>query len=205
MTLTSTARFAALARPKKGRPPYAEKPDAVTQTAEEARIRKLMGVETWIAAKDDPKAMRKARSKVASGLAGYPLGLLRLQDMQDVGTGISQDQHDDGMRYGAMRVRHSRIMGFAPLSPKTPALALVAKETGDGSQADDETVMKIRREYADAYSALADYSKGYDRPTPMQILEAVVLHDFMPRTPSELGNLRVALNVLGNLYRRRRA
>jgi len=199
--MNQAARFAALARPKKGRPPYAEKPESVTQTAEEARVRQLLGVETWKTARTDPKIMRKSRARVARQFNGYPLGLLLLQDDAEDGSGINFDQHEIGIAYGEMRIRHARIMGFSVPHPKSPAFAMVAKETGDGRALDEQVVAHIRRVYGNVRSALSYADQGYDKPTPSALLDAVVLHDYMPDGQRELGRLRVALNVVRRAMR----
>jgi hypothetical protein len=204
MTLTSAARFAALAKPKRGRPVKtdvlrhpcgdirAEKPEAVTATAQEARVRRLLGVETWTKVRKDPKAMKKARAKVAAQYHGYQLGLLALANDAEPGTGISLAQHDAGMDWLALHLDYLAAMGF-PAPVRSPSAEPHIKRTGDDPTS-DKRAARVAARYNTIKSRIWQQSVGHVGRHPWLVLQDVLVDDRYE--PRNLGNLRVALNVL---------
>jgi hypothetical protein len=205
--ISQAARFAALARPKKGRPlkpnvnryPCGdireENPEAVQATALDARVRLTLGVDHWQKIRETPKAAKKARDRMKDPDHGCALGRLVIAERMESGMGLSREQFEIGRKYATMRIRHAKVMGFAPITPKSPAMVMVAKETGDGTELPEEEIMRIRRQYGDVHARLADIGAGYSRPTPQHVIDAVCLENADP-TPHELRILRVALNSL---------
>jgi hypothetical protein len=204
MTLTSAARFAALARPKKGRPlkpdairdasgiVRAEKPEAVTATGQEARVRRLLGIDTWTKARKDPKAMKKARAKVAAQYHGYQLGLLVLANDAEAGTGITLAQHDAGMDWLALHLDYLAVMGFPP-PVRSPSAEPHIKRTGDATTS-DERAARIAARYNTIKSKIWQQAVGHVGRHPWLVLQDVLIEDRYE--PRHLGNLRLALNVL---------
>jgi hypothetical protein len=213
LTLTSTARFAALAKPRKGRPPKTdvsrftcgkvreEDPNAVKSVALEARVRRALGVDAWKDIRDTPKRLKALREKLDDSDYGSALGLLVLAERQEPGRGITRDQYDYGVKWATLHCRYSRLMGFASVTPKSPGIALIAKETGDGAEPDEEVIMAVRRQWADCFRELQDVSIGHGKPSPYDMLFRVCLEDVDPVAPTELGNLRIALNALRRVFK----
>jgi hypothetical protein len=205
--ISQAARFAALARPKKGRPlkpdalrdargiARAEKPEAVTATGQEARVRHILGVETWVKVRTDPKAMKRARAKVAAQYHGYELGRLVLANDAEPGTGISLAQHDAGMDWLALHLDYLAVMGFPP-PVRSPSAEPHIKRTGDAAVSDERAARIVAR-YNAVKSRIWQQAVGHVGRHPWLVLQDVIVEDRYD--PRALGNLRLALNVIGRV------
>jgi|SRR5581483_7480361 len=112
---------------------------------------------------------------------------------------ISIDQYNDATTYASLASRHMRyVLGSTYRWPKS-AMASIA---GGGTWAsmdrepDPEAIAQIEREWADVMSALADH--GLLR-SGVAALAHICLMDMDP-TEAQLGDARLALNVLHRLY-----
>jgi hypothetical protein len=130
---------------------------------------------------------------------GSALGRLQMAGNEH---GLSSEQRSVAEQWGETHIRYCRVMGFSSPNPKSPAMIMVARGVDNAPSPDDEEVFKIRRRWSDAYSALARHQLEYGKPSPYEILRAVVIEDYMPTSGQELGNLRIALNILSHLWRR---
>lgn len=134
-------------------------------------------------------------------LWGYALGRLFLAGLQSDGEGITERQYQAGMRWAELHIRHSRYQGFSDPNPRSSALIAVAHGLALEPEPDEDVIIRIRRQWSDAYRALADRATDHGHPSPYQVLRDVTISDAMPRAGLELGNLRIALNALAHLWR----
>lgn len=197
MTLFATSRRG---RPRKqGVPRYAngaiarghrsdtEKPEAVTATAEEARIRQLLGVDVFLAAKRDERAMTAARKRIRDPLLGYALGRLRYAKE------IDPRQYDAGMYFAWLWRAHAKVRGLP--SPNVKALDYgAAQGLSIHPEDSDEWVADVRRKWADAYRFIFEAQKDFG--PVFEILRRTLVEDIGPRNLVEMGNLRIGLNAI---------
>jgi hypothetical protein len=128
-------------------------------------------------------------TELRSQLAGSFLGRLRLAGE------INAQQFAAGERWGVVVARYARLMGVPMATPKSPSTIL----TGSGpwheeEDQSEEAVARIRRDYADAYTALIDLPDGR---AALAALKAAIIAD----RPASLGDLRCGLNALCRLWR----
>lgn len=123
-----------------------------------------------------------------SSLAGYVLGVLRLQNL------ITRDQHEAGLKWGRLVTRYARIMGLPSASPKSPSVILIGGQDCDTDERTPDQDAKTRRDYDDAWAAVMWAPNGRHL---MAALKATVIQD----KSSDIGDLRCGLNVLVSLWR----
>lgn len=130
-----------------------------------------------------------SEAELRSQLAGSFLGRLRLAGE------INAQQFAAGERWGAVVARYARLMGIPLATPKSPSTILT--DGGPWRQEEDqsdEAIARIRRDYADAYTALIDLPDGR---AALAALKAAIIAD----RPASLGDLRCGLNALCRLWR----
>jgi len=128
-------------------------------------------------------------------LYGYSLGRLRVAGMGDKGDGITQEQHDAGMKWMQLHVRYCHYQGFASPNLQSPAMQMVARGLTCAPDPDEDVILKVRRQWADAYEAINRYGNHFE------LLKRVIIEDRDPTNMLELGALRIALNALVHLWR----
>jgi hypothetical protein len=180
-------------RDAKGRIAYGhrsvtENPEKVKQTAEEARIRQLLGVDVWQAAKRDERALAEARKRVSNPHLGYALGRFLYANE------IDQKQHDAGMYFAWLWRANAKVRGWP--SPNVRAIDYGATLAGLSThpEGSDEWVRDIRRKWEDAYRFILDAQKDFG--PVFEILKRTLVEDIGPRNMDELGNLRIGLNAI---------
>lgn len=165
-----------------------ESPEAVKATAEEARIRHLLGVETWLSERRNEKALAAARKRVSNPLLGYALG--RFLYAKE----IDQGQHDAGLYFAWLYQANAKVRGWP--SPNIRAIDYSAALSGFSThpEASDEWVRDVRRKWEDAYRFILDAQKDFG--PVFEILKRTLIEDIGPRNMEELGNLRIGLNAI---------
>jgi hypothetical protein len=167
-----------------------ERPEAMTATAEEARIRQLLGVEVWLKAQRNEKSLEAARKRVRNPLLGYALGRFLY------GQEIDQKQHDAGLYFAWLWRANAKVRGLP--SPNAKALDYGAIQMGLSThpEASDEYVSDIRRKWETTYRFIME-AQGDFGPV-FEILKRTLVEDIGPRNAEELGNLRIGLNAINN-------
>lgn len=172
--------------------------------------------------KDPAKAARDVRQRVfgvseavAAGRdIGSALGRLKIAGSE---YGISPAQHAAGEAWEFLFRQYVRIReGLAPDAPSPAAMMLdiaphrdMAHPDAEPSSgptreyvSDDDLALRIVRRWSESYQVLARLQTVFGRPSPYEMLFSVCARDTMPNGPQELGNLRIALNTLAQLWRK---
>jgi hypothetical protein len=169
-----------------------EQPDAMTATAEEARVRQLLGVEVWVKAQRNEKALEAARKRIRNPLLGYALG--RFLHANE----ITRDQHDAGMYFLWLWKANAKVRGWP--SPNAKALDYGAIQGGCSTHPEDSDgwVKDVRRRWEGAHRFIFDANGDHGRTASpiMEILKRTLVEDIGPQNAYELGNLRVGLNAI---------
>ena len=167
------------------------------QTAREARQR-VFGVSEVVAMRND---------------IGSALGRLKMAGNEH---GISPEQYAAGDAWEKLFRQYVRIReGLSPDAPSPAAMMLdiaphrdmLSPEAEQPSGmtgeyvSDEDRSIKITRRWTEAYMALARVQVEYGRPSPYECLFATCARDIMPKGEQALGNLRIALNILVQLWR----
>lgn len=165
-----------------------EDPEAVTATAEEARIRQLLGVEVWQASRRNERDLIEIRSKIRNPLLGYALGRFLY------GREIDQKQHDAGLYFAWLWRANAKIRGWP--FPNVRAIDYGASSGGISThpESSPEFIMDIRRKWEDAYRFIMDAQTDFG--PIFEILKRTLVEDIGPRDEEELGNLRIGLNAI---------
>jgi hypothetical protein len=169
-----------------------------TRTAIEARQR-VFGVSEVV-------AMREG--------IGSALGRLKMAGIE---YGISPEQYHTGEEWEKLFRQYVRIReGLPPDAPSPAAMMLdiaphrdiLSPEaeqppglTGEYIS-DEDRALKITKRWTEAYMALSRVQVEYGRPSPYECLFNVCARDIMPTGLQALGNLRIALNILCQLWRK---
>jgi hypothetical protein len=168
------------------------------QTAREARQR-VFGVSEVVAMRND---------------IGSALGRLKMAGIE---YGISPEQYAAGDAWEKLFRQYVRIReGLPPEAPSPAAMMLdIAPHrdilSPDAEQpsgmtgeyvSDEDRAIKITKRWTEAYMALARVQVEYGRPSPYECLFNVCARDIMPKGEQALGNLRIALNILVQLWRK---
>jgi len=168
------------------------------QTSREARQR-VFGVSEVVAMRND---------------MGSALGRLKMAGIE---YGISPEQYAAGQAWEVLFRQYVRIReGLPPDAPSPAAMMLDIAPHRDilSSEAeqpsgltgeyvsDEDRAIKITRRWTEAYQALARVQVEYGRPSPYECLFATCARDMMPIGNQALGNLRIALNILVQLWRK---
>lgn len=165
-----------------------ERPEAVRATAEEARIRQLLGVETWLSERRDEKALLAARRRVSNPLLGYALG--RFLYAKE----IDKDQHDAGAYFLWLYRSNAKVRGWP--SPNVRAIDYGAISGGFSTleEGSDEWVADVKKKWERAYRLILEAQKDFG--PVFEILKRTLIEDIGPRNMEELGNLRIGLNAI---------
>lgn len=166
-------------------------PEAITATAEEARIRQLLGVDVYLAARRKGK-LGEARKRVSNPLLGYALGRFLYAGE------IDQKQHDAGAYFLWLYKANAKVRGWP--SPNVRAIDYGAIPGGYSTHPEDsdEWARDVKRRWEEAYAAIYDANgdRGKSIGPIMEILKRVLVEDIGPSNAYELGNLRVGLNAV---------
>ena len=169
-----------------------------TQTARESRQR-VFGVSEAVAQGRD---------------IGSALGRLKMAGSEH---GISQEQYAAGDAWEKLFRQYVRVReGLPPDAPSPAAMMLdiaphrdmLSPEAEQPSGmtgeyvSDEDRAIKITKRWAEAYMALARVQVEHGRPSPYECLFATCARDMMPTGDQQLGNLRIALNILVQLWRK---
>jgi hypothetical protein len=168
-----------------------QRPEAITATAEEARIRQLLGVEAWIKASRNDNTMLEARKRVSNPLLGSALGRFLFSKE------IDQAQYDAGIWFAEIYRDWSILRGLP--SPNMKALdygAIPGRSTS--AELEEDRVKGIRGKWEKAMKAIfnAHGDNGLTTGPVYEILKRVLVEDIGPQNAYELGNLRVGLNAI---------
>lgn len=168
------------------------KPEAITATAEEARIRQLWGVDVWQEARRNESALREARKKVSNPLLGHALGRLFYSDQ------IDRKQYDAGTYFGWLWKAHARLTGAPPPNVRAIDYGAVSSGFSVYPEDTDEWVADIKRRWMDAHRFIYEANGDHGRSTGpiMEILKRTLVEDIGPLDKHELGNLRIGLNAI---------
>jgi hypothetical protein len=159
-------------------------------------------------------ALAQRRREVApehadNPLAGHALGRLRLRHQphgpQDP-CSISQEQYEAGERYAKIASRHARIMGYASGSPQSARLEVAPGGVDCAEEPDAETIVRVRRGFADCYRVLMDAGRTIGQGTQVALVTYDVCLDrrrMEGLTAVDVGNLKVGLNALARLFKGR--
>jgi hypothetical protein len=147
-------------------------------------------------------------------LAGYTLGRLFLRyqrsGFQDPGA-IDERQFNAGQRYANLIRRHAGLMGLSLGNPKSQGFELVASGLSCAQEADDETVLKVRRQWNDCYRALMEAGRQFElgpegiKSRTRQRVATLTYDVCLDRvsaetlTRSDIGLLRIGLNTLAKV------
>jgi hypothetical protein len=146
---------------------------------------------------------------------GSPLGRLQMAGRE---YGITPDQRAAGDTFEWLFRAMVRVREGLPPDPPSPAAMMLdiaphrdlahpdAEQPGSRyyDPDSDEYAIHIKARYGEAYAALARHHMEFGRPSPFEILRSVVIGGTMPLGDQQLGNLRIALNVLMHLWKRER-
>lgn len=171
--------------------------------------------------KDPAKTAREARQRIF-GISeddarreemGSALGRLKFAGREH---GISQEQYEVGRAWESLFRQYVRIReGLAPDAPSPAAMMLDIAPHRDLAHPDaepggptpvyetqEDRDARIVGRWLESYLALARLQTDFGRPSPYEALFAACARDIMPTGALALGNLRIALNTLGNLWRK---
>jgi hypothetical protein len=172
--------------------------------------------------KDPAQTAREARQRVfgvsevvaMDNYIGSALGRLKMAEIE---YGISPEQYAAGLEWEKLFRQYVRIReGLPPDAPSPAAMMLdiaphrdmLSPEAEQPSGmtgeyvSDEDRAIKITRRWTEAYQALARVQVEYGRPSPYECLFNVCARDIMPTGDQQLGNLRIALNILVQLWRK---
>lgn len=136
---------------------------------------------------------RQVEVQARDPLAGFVLGRMFLHGA------ISRDQLAAGQRYATIAIRHGRVV--TGLLPTFPSQAISDAPKGEDCSAEmsDDEIFKLRRDFNDAQTALADTNEWHACGSALM---SVCVMDRECRTEAEMGALRVGLNALHRLWSR---
>jgi hypothetical protein len=144
---------------------------------------------------------------------GSALGRLKMAGSE---YGISPEQFNAGDDWEKLFRQYVRIReGLPPDAPSPASMMLDIAPHRDLAHPDaevfgpapvyeteEERDAKIVRRWSESYLALARLQTDFGRPSPYEMLFSVCARDIPPRGIQELGNLRIALNILVRLWRK---
>lgn len=165
--------------------PMESEEDAMA-TALEARLRRDLGVEAWLAARGSPKAMREARERMNNQLRGYSLGRLLLSKQ------ITQEQHDAGNYFMWIYTANARFRGWPSPNPRSISADMVGGGFSTHPEDSPEWIADMRRLWEEMFTRIYDLGVT-------EVFEAVkrtVMEDMDPSDQGQLGFLRVGLNAI---------
>lgn len=153
------------------------------------------------------RARHVAPEHADNPLAGHALGRLRLrhqsQGPQDP-CSISHEQYEAGERYATIATHHAAIMGYATGVPQSAPLEVAATGSACREEPDDDTVLRVRRMFADCYRVLMDAGRAIGQGTRVALVTYDICLDRRAMeglTKEDIGNLKVGLNALARLFR----
>lgn len=127
-----------------------------------------------------------------SHLAGFVLGRLWLTEE------ITPEQYHAGERYGNLARRHMRdVLGSKYRWPSSSIANRVGGGAPDGPEPNPNNIVDIERDWSDAMSALADNGL---LQSGTAALARICVMDIEPSDSDDLGNARLALNVLHRIW-----
>jgi hypothetical protein len=139
----------------------------------------------------------------ADALAGFTLGrlLLRYRTDHTDPSGISQAQFDAGDTWCKIVHRHAAIMGYK-LRTKTPSFIMVSGGLSCGDEPDEETILRVRRQFSDCYNFMASAAKDHGRRV-IDVTYGVCVENWPMNALYErdYGDLKIGLNTLGRALR----
>lgn len=136
-------------------------------------------------------------------LAGFTLGILLLRHRQDRSNpgGITPDQFEAGEAWASIVRRHSKIMGYElTRAPKSPSFVSMSRGTGAHPDYSEQQIADIRDDFRNSYDAIGEHGHRV-----VEILYAVCVENrpVMSLTEMDYGNLRIGLNALYRVFRRK--
>jgi hypothetical protein len=172
--------------------------------------------------RDPARTVREARQRVfgvskavAEGReVGSALGRLRMAGNEH---GISAEQHAAGEAWETLFRQYVRIReGLPPDAPSPAAMMLdiapkrdMAHPDAEPSSgptreyvSDEDRAIRIVKRWSESYLALSRLQGAFGSPSPYEMLFSVCARDIPPTGPHGLGNLRIALNILAQLWRK---
>ena len=121
---------------------------------------------------------------------------------------ITSAQHEAGREFGELCRRHHMVLGLPLPSPRSIAGLLVSGGVFGGSSGEPDAVLveRLRRRFDAATDALdqcdRDHRFSRGRRPALLIYRVICVHEDTTLWPEEdLGNLRVALNALVQVFR----
>jgi len=171
----------------------AETEEEAKATALEARIRRELGVDAWLAARGSPAALETARKRMDDALLGSALGRLLLVGRQDAAAGITARQHGAGHYFLWLYGANARIRGWPSPNPRTLPPDQIA---GFSTHPEDspQWLADIRGRWTELYGAIVEADRGEGRV--FEILKRVLIEDRGCETRAEIGALRTGLNAI---------
>jgi hypothetical protein len=172
--------------------------------------------------RDPARTAREARQRVfgvselvAQGTdIGSALGRLKIAGSE---YGISPEQFAAGQAWEVLFRQYVRIREGLPPDAPSPASMMLdiaphrdmispdaeqpSGPTGEYVSEEDRAIRIVKR-WTEAYQALARVQVEYGRPSPYECLFNVCARDIMPVGDQQLGNLRIALNILVQIWRK---
>ena len=145
---------------------------------------------------------------------GSALGRLKMAGIE---YGISPEQYAAGEAWEKLFRQYVRVReGLPPDAPSPAAMMLDIAPHRDMLSpeaeqppgltgeyvSDEERAIKITKRWTEAYIALTRVQVEFGRPSPYECLFATCARDMMPVGDQQLGNLRIALNILSQLWRK---
>ena len=159
-------------------------------TALEARMRQILGVDAWKAARSTKEALQAACNDMDDPLLGSALGRLLLMGRRDTGEGITKTQYGAGGYFGWLYRANAKVRGWP--SPNAKALDYGAAAPGFSTHDEDsdEYVTDVKRKWSDLYGTVmeADGRQG----KVFEALKRVLLEDL----DADVGELRMGLNAI---------
>lgn len=174
-------------------------------------MRQVLGVDEWLARRDQKEAMKAAKSKVDNPLLApdNPLGRLLYVGRTDKASGISRLQYSAGAYFGWLYRSMRKIRwGHVP-EPKAVTLEMAGgngryytedeldldhASTPEQEQAIRDRIKEVEQLWSEMYRAImdADDRKG----KVFAILRKVLIDCSYPRSQEEIGDLRTGLNAI---------
>lgn len=171
-----------------------ESEEEATATVLDARVRQVLGVDHWLAARGARNALQDARKKVDDPLLGYALGRLLLVGRKDAAGGINQAQHDAGTYFIWLYKANAKVRCWPSPNTRSIGADMVGGGFSTHPEDSDEWVADIKRKWSDMYGLIieADGRRG----EVFEILKRVLIEDLGPQSQKEIGALRVGLNAI---------
>lgn len=170
-----------------------ESEEDVKATVLEARMRRELGIDAWLAARGSPRAMREARQRMDDQFRGYELGKLYLRGKRDAAAGVTKDQHDAGGYFLFLYGIECRRNGTP--SPNTAAISYGEARGLSTAPADSEAwIADMRARWLKVYAAIFETQR--DCGPIYEALKRVLVEDLPPRNLEEVGALRMGLNAV---------